>query len=363
MPEFIHGLDLNRLYFQQVVKPLIDQHFPGLKYSAGLLGEGSDVLHFDSPQSMDHNWGPHVRIFLTEQDFRQKRDEIHEMLRHKLPYEFMGYPTNFTKPNEKKYLVTQMKAISRGPVNHMIEFYTIKSFFEHYLGFDPYQRITYRDWLTFPQQALLEVTKGEVYFDGLGELNKIREKFQYYPDDVWMYIYMIQWERLGNVEMFMGRSGQVGDELGSRVLAAEIVHNIMDLCFTMEKQYIPYRKWFGLAFSRLKCAPNLTHLLLEALHQPGWEKRQEILADVYRIIADMHNELRLTRQIKIEADDFHGRPFKVIHALKVRDEIEKNLQPFFANLKYKLGALDQWISHTIINRINYVYKEFKDDIK
>lgn len=363
MPEFIPGLDLNRLFFQQVVKPLIDQHFPGLKYSAALMGEGSDVFRFDTPQSTDHNWGPHVRIFLSENDFRSKRDTIDEMLRHNLPYEFMGYPTNFTKPNEKSYLVQQMKPVTRGPVNHLIQFYTIRSFYEHYIGFDPSQRITYRDWLTFPQQALLEVSKGEVYFDGLDELNKVRKKFSYYPEEVWLYTYMIQWEKLGNIEMFMGRSGQVGDELGSRVIAAEIVRTIMNLSFTMEKQYIPYRKWHGIAFSRLKCAPHLTHQLLEVLHQSGWEQRQERLAEIYPKIASMHNELHVTRPIHTEATDFHGRPFTVIHALKVRDEIEKHLNPFFKNLKYKLGALDQWIDHTIINRINYVYKEFKDDIK
>lgn len=360
LPPFMPGIDLNRLFFQQIVKPLIDEHFPGLRYSAALMGEGSDVLRFDNPQSMDHNWGPHVRIFLTDHDLRTKKNEIDEMLRHKLPYTFMGFPTNFTKPDETQYLVQQMKPISRGPVNHFIQFYSIKSFWQHYLGFDPYQKITKLDWLIFPQQALIEVTAGEVYFDGLGELEKIREKFCYYPDNVWIYIYMIQWDRIANSEAFLGRTAEVGDELGSNILANSIVNDIMKLCFLMEKKYWPYNKWFGTAFSRLRSAPELTHLLIDVVHSPDWADREEKLCRVYEIIVRMHNDLRLTRPLSTEFKNYNGRPYKVIDAHTAVHEIFKTVKdPYFRRLKYKIGSTDQFISHARINHINYVYWEFK----
>jgi hypothetical protein len=150
---FIPGIELNRLFFQQIVKPIMDENFPDIKYAAGLVGEGSDVMGFDNPQSMDHNWGPHLKIFLKENDFKH-RTKIDHMFRKKLPYDFMGFPTNFTDPNEKSYLVQQMKAIKSGEVNHFIEFFTVKSFFKHFLGFNPYSKITYKDWLTKEQQLL-----------------------------------------------------------------------------------------------------------------------------------------------------------------------------------------------------------------
>jgi hypothetical protein len=52
----------------------------------------------------------------------------------------------------------------------------------------------------------------------------------------------------------MARCGDVGDELGSRLVAARLIEELMRLCFLMEKQYWPYAKWFGTAFSKLACA-------------------------------------------------------------------------------------------------------------
>ncbi len=364
MPQFMQGIDLNRLFFQQVIKPLMDEHFPDVPYSAGIIGEGSDVLRFDTPQSMDHNWGPHMRIFLSEYHYRTKKDAIDEMFKKKLPFQFMGFPTNFT-PESDSYLVQEMKPTKTKPINHLIKFFTIRSFFEYYLGFDPYNRITIKDWLTFPQQALLEVTKGEVYYDGLGELERIRAKFHYYPDDVWLYMYMIQWEKIANEEAFMGRSGEVGDELGSNIIATSIVTNIMKLCFLIEKQYIPYVKWFGTAFSRLRSANELTHILLNGVHGRSWEEREKHLAQAYEIIVRMHNDLKITKPIKTEVSDFHGRPYKVIKAGKVIDLLYEKLDnPALKNLKYHFGAIDQWVDRAfVITRMNYVYKEFKRLIK
>ena len=64
----------------------------------------------------------------------------------------------------------------------------------------------------------------------------------------------------------MSRAGQAGDELGSSLIGARLVHNIMNLCFLQEKQYAPYPKWFGTAFGRLACAPELLPLLETAAY-------------------------------------------------------------------------------------------------
>jgi hypothetical protein len=364
LPPFLPGLDLNRQFFQQVVKPLMDQHFPGLRYSAGLVGEGSDVLRFDTPQSMDHNWGPHVRIFLSEADFQTKQARIDRMLRNHLPVTFLGFPTNFTKKDEQTYLVQQMSFVKEPPVNHMIQFFTVRSFFEHYLGINPYKRLNYKDWLTFPQQALIEATGGEVYYDGLGELEKIREKFRYFPDDVWHYMYEIQWEKIMNVEAYMGRTGQVGDELGSSLITADIVTNIVKMCFMIEKRYIPYAKWMGTAFSRLKCAPEFTHRLVSVLHGHTWQEREEKLGEVYEILAKLHNNLRIGKPLDPEVSDYHGRPFKVIHAWKVARQLVKTMRSkSLKNLHYKLGSVDQFIDHARINHMNYIYRKLRNIIR
>lgn len=70
MPKFISGLKLSGL-FHKVVKPVLEGEFPSLKYSVGLIGSGSEVLGFDTPQSVDHHRGPRMLLFLSEGDYKR----------------------------------------------------------------------------------------------------------------------------------------------------------------------------------------------------------------------------------------------------------------------------------------------------
>ncbi len=54
-PPFVNGLRLSELFYTEAVKPILNARFPNLDYSAGLIGTGSEVLGFDTPQSMDHD--------------------------------------------------------------------------------------------------------------------------------------------------------------------------------------------------------------------------------------------------------------------------------------------------------------------
>ncbi len=110
----------------------------------------------------------------------------------------------------------------------------------------------------------------------------------------------------------MGRAGSVGDEIGSALIAARLVRDVMRLCFLMERQYAPYAKWFGTAFSALTGAQELAPLLSTALAADTWPARQESLAAAYAIIARRHNALGLTEPLPDEPSPFFTRPFLVI---------------------------------------------------
>ena len=69
----------------------------------------------------------------------------------------------------------------------------------------------------------------------------------------------------------MPRAGFVGDELGSSLIAARLVRDVMLLCFLMERQYAPYAKWFGTAFMRLQAGPELAPLLHQALRAETYQ--------------------------------------------------------------------------------------------
>ena len=68
MTGLIKGLDLCRGFFHEEAEPILKEHHPGLRYSAGLIGYGSDVLGYDDPVSRDHLWGPRFYLFLQEKD-------------------------------------------------------------------------------------------------------------------------------------------------------------------------------------------------------------------------------------------------------------------------------------------------------
>src|SRR5579863_1383345 len=102
MSKFIKGMRLNEMFYSEVVAPILSAAFPGLRYSAALIGHGSDVLGYDSERSTDHEWGPRLLIFLPDNDFREQADSISERLSARLPAEFRGYSTNFSEPDQNR---------------------------------------------------------------------------------------------------------------------------------------------------------------------------------------------------------------------------------------------------------------------
>jgi hypothetical protein len=345
MPKFIQGLELSSLFYQKEVKPILDEEFPRLRYSAGVIGWGSELLGFDTPISRDHHWGPRLLLFLSKRVHPIFKDQIDKALSNNLPYEFMGYSTNYSRPEPNG--VRRPEKATSGPINHMVEIYTVKSFFEARLGFDPSRRITVADWLTAPQQRLLELISGEVYYDGLGELGKSRQKLKYYPHDVWLYILAAQWTRISQEEAFVGRAGDVGDELGSQVVASRIVREIIKLSFLMEKTYAPYSKWLGSAFSKLTIATKLSPILREVLLAKNWKARQRWLSKAYSFMAEQHNSLGITKPLSTRVSDYYERPYKVIFADRFAGAIRQVIKdPQVKKIKTKVGAIDQFTDST-----------------
>jgi hypothetical protein len=345
MPKFIPGLQLSNLFYQKEIKPILDKEFSSLRYSAAVIGWGSEVLGFDTPISRDHHWGPRVLLFLSEKDYPRLKDKISKALSHNLPYEFMGYSTNYGKPQPNG--VRHPKKITRGPVNHMVNIYTVKSFFQARLRFDPSKQIAVTDWLTFPQQRLLELVSGQVYHDGLGELQKVRTKLKYYPQDVWLYMLAAQWTKISQEEAFVGRAGDAGNELGSQVVAARMVREIMRLSFLIEKQYAPYSKWLGTAFSKLKIAKQLSPVLRQALLAKTWKTREKWLSKAYSVMAQQHNALRITKPLPVKVLDYYRRPYSVIYGDRFAAAIIKIIKdPQVKRIKREIGSVDQFTDST-----------------
>jgi hypothetical protein len=80
----VSGLRLARRFYDRGVAPLI----AAVPHSAGLLGDGSEVLGFDDAISTDHDFGPRVQVFVAEENDARR---VHAAL-EKLPQSFEGFP-------------------------------------------------------------------------------------------------------------------------------------------------------------------------------------------------------------------------------------------------------------------------------
>ncbi len=283
MAKFIPGLQLSRLFYIEAVAPIIKRNFPDLEYAAGRIDKGSDVLGFDTARSRDHDWGLRVQLFLLEKDSKLK-SKIDNSLKRELPAAFHGYPTDFGAPDEEN--VRAMGKGKQGNIKHYIEITTVRQFFNKYLNIDPYRNLSSVEWLILPEQRLLTIAKGKLFHDSIS-LSKIKQRFDYYPRDVWLYLLASQWNMISPEEAFVGRAGEVGDEVGSKLIAVRTVEKLMKLCFLMEKEYAPYSKWFGTAFRHLKCSKKILPIFKAVLQARSWKQNEVNLSRAYEEIAKM----------------------------------------------------------------------------
>ncbi|WP_420628145.1 DUF4037 domain-containing protein [Candidatus Leptofilum sp.] len=343
---FIKGLDLCEQFFAEAIRPLLTNHFPNLRYAAGRLGGGSDVLGFDTPQSRDHDWGPRGTIFLAEADYKELAPAIDEMLHQTLPVTFRGYPTHYGRHDDGSLNLTFIDA---PPVNHAVKISTAARFAQSYLAVDIAQPMQPVDWLCTPSQMLGTVRYGRLFHDSLGEMTQLRQTLHFYPHDIWLYTLAGQWTRIAQEDVFVSRTGDVEDDLGSRILAARQVQNIMRLAFLLEKQYAPYPKWFGTAFAQLACADDLQPVFNQIWQAENWQPREAALNEAYLYLARWHNALRLTKPLPAKVGFFHERPYRVIHSEQYADALYDQIQdPQVRALPRGLGNLDQLCDSTDI---------------
>ena len=315
MTSAANGLGLARAFFRQEVQPIVSRHYPRLRYSAALIGSGSEVLGYDDAVSTDHHWGPRAMLFLAPEDHQACAGELQSRLATELPYRFMGYSTNFSAPmtGEGENGAQLLQDICAGEINHRVEMLTLDGYMKDYLGIALDQRLSASDWLSIPQQKLLGFTRGEVFHDELG-LQALRDRFSYFPRDLWLYLLACGWSRIGQDEHLAPRAGAVGDELGSALIAGRLVRSVILLCFLYERRYAPYPKWLGTAFAELSCADELAPVLRAAQLGRTWRDREAPLCAAYEALNRLHNALELTPRIEPALGEFHGRGFLVSNA-------------------------------------------------
>jgi hypothetical protein len=335
MPQFVPGLQLAREFYAEAVRPLLEQHFPRVRYAAALLGPGSEVAGLDTERSTDHDWGPRLQVFLGEDDAERHASAITAVLTSRLPASFRGYPVAFPITREPG-----------GTPRHRAEVAGLGAWLTGQLEFDPRHAVTVLDWLATPAQRLAEVTTGAVFHDGPGELTRARTHLTWYPHDVWLYLLACQWQRISQEEAFPGRCAETGDDLGSAVVTARLARDLMRLCLLMHRQYPRYSKWLGTTFARLPQTDALAANLAAAVSAPDWRSREQHLRDAYETVAAQHNQLGLTRPLDTRTRRFYDRPYQVIDAARFTAALlEEITDPQIRRLPL-IGAIDQFTDST-----------------
>ncbi|MGC1209244.1 MAG: DUF4037 domain-containing protein, partial [Ornithinimicrobium sp.] len=318
-----NGIDLARVYWSQVVRPVLDEHCASIRRAAARIGGGSDVLGLDDQMSRDHDWGLRLQLFVSDGDVATVLD----VLRTHLPNEFAGLPTRFAFTGQDEATLA-------------VDVLSVDGLVSTHLGFDPRIDPTPLDWLSLTGQAALEITAGEVFDDSDDELTSLRQALVWYPDDVWRYVVACDWQRLDQELPLMGRAAGRGDELGSRLIAARLVDITIHLAFVLCRQWAPYSKWRGTMFRALAVPTKLG----EALHNVLTANDPRSRAD--RLVVALSLLARIQRANGLPSADpvcipFWDRPYVQVDQGLVRRLLDSITDPVLRDLPAGLGSIEQ----------------------
>lgn len=227
------GLELSRLFYEEVVKPMLEHNFAELmpRIAAGLAGEGSQCFGFDDEISQDHDWGASVCLWLTAEDYALFGEQLQQAL-YSLPHGFRGYPVSWVPGR-----------------NGVLE---IGSFYKKYLAVEDIPQ-TIGQWLHIPEHHLAVASNGEVFADPLGKFSAIRAELQKgYPED-------IRKKLLAGRCMNIAQAGQYnyprvlsrGDKAAAVLTEAEFMRNVCSAVYLLNNRYAPFYKWMPYGMNTL----------------------------------------------------------------------------------------------------------------
>jgi len=355
----VKGLELCEQFFLDIAKPVLEKNFPGLRYAAGLIGYGSDVLGFDDEVSTDHMWGPRFYLFLDEAGIALK-GRILEAFSENFPYAYKGYSVNFSKADEGGVRCPEF--IAEGRVSPLVFVHTVAGYLDEYLGTHRLEGLSAADWLSFSEHRLLTLTSGKLFADQLnlaGALDRLR----HYPEDVRLYLVASNWSLIAEEQAFVRRCHDVGDEIGSALVCGRIADRLMRLAFLYCGWYAPYSKWFGKSFGLLPIDQAIRAAILRAVTAAGIRDREDSIVFAQKAMADLHNRLGITDPVDVKIENYYDRAIKVIFAEKIAQAAAKRLAGTPLQDCPLIGALSQVANFVAITepvryreRIKHLYE-------
>lgn len=271
------GMELCEAYYHEICAPRLREKFPQQmgRIAAGLVGEGSECLGFDDELSRDHDFGPAVMLWLTDEDAAAFGRELQAEV-GRLPREFAGFPAR----TESAY------GDGRTGV------FSIRRFYARFIGLErPPETIA--EWRRVPETYLAVATNGKVFVDPLGEFSRFRAALlDFYPEDVRL-------KKMGARCMKMAQAGQYNyprclkrnEPVAAWMAAAEFIDAAISMVFLLNRRYKPFYKWMHRAVAELPLLGRETHRTLARLASPDCPNGVECIEELCAaIIAELQRE-------------------------------------------------------------------------
>src|SRR5689334_13919989 len=146
-------IDISREFFEQIVRPILEREFPAetARTAFGVFGYGSEALGLDDEYSRDHHWGLRIDAMMPEDIFNNKRQVIMETLRAHLPESYHGHSLR----------EGHLAGAGLAPDN-------LSAYLKRTVGID-HAPTTYTEWLHIPEEDIIHVVNGEVWYDPEGK--------------------------------------------------------------------------------------------------------------------------------------------------------------------------------------------------
>lgn len=149
--------------------------------------------------------------------------------------------------------------------------------------------LTVEQWLAVPSYALAEAVNGKVFYDGSGELTRIRESLAHYPED-------IRRKKLAGHLLLAAQAGQYnyarclrhGEAAAAQLAVIAFAQSVMEIVFLLNDVYQPFYKW---RFRSMRVLPKLPFAaeLLEYLITTNNDG--QLAQDKYEVIEDVSADI------------------------------------------------------------------------
>ena len=264
-------IDISREFFETIVKPILLEHFPDEtnKIAFGIFGYGSEALRLDDEYSRDHHWGLRIDALMPDDVFA-KQAEIVEVLTVNLPDSYQGHSLHAGHQHGAGFVSN-----------------SLNGFLKRTVGLDHAPQ-TYAEWLQIPEEDIIHIVNGEVWYDANGQFTHIRQTFaDYYPEPVRLRR-IAHWCRYfsGMGTYALKRAILRNNDYYANIAFSRALQRGVQLAFLLDKQYCPYDKW---TFAYLQRLPRMSSLLVPIVTESSklatsWEHKLELLDQMADIL-------------------------------------------------------------------------------